>query len=103
MWRRGIRFQRRRFEDITNKEQKAVEKLCGLVSQKVSYQLADMIMSYFYVLRPLVVATVQACITAQIPTMPESALELYETALGKMAVMTVPPALDPRKMGGEKS
>ena len=88
---------------MTNKEQEAVEKLCGAVSQKVSYQLADMIMSYPDVLRPLVMATVQACIAAQIPTMPESARELYETALGKMTVMTVPPALDPRKMGGAET
>ena len=88
---------------MTDKEQEAVEKLCGAAAQQVSYQLADMIMGYPDALRPLVIATVQACIVAQLPTMPENARELYEAALGKMTVMTVPPALDPRKMGGDET
>ena len=78
-----------------------VEKLCNTVSQQVSYRLADMIMAYPVFLRPLVIATVQACLNANMVTMPDHDRELYDAALAKMTVVTVPPDLDPRKGGGE--
>lgn len=78
-----------------------VEELCTTVSQQVSYRLADMIMAYPVYLRPLVMATVQACLNANMATMPDPDRELYDTALAKMTVVTVPPEMDPRKGGGE--
>jgi len=78
-----------------------VEKLCNTVSQQVSYRLADMIMAYPVYLRPLVIATVQACLNANMVTMPDHDRELYDAALAQMTVVTVPPEMDPRKgLGG---
>lgn len=74
-----------------------VEKLCNTVSQQVSYRLADMIMAYPVYLRPLVVATVQACLNANMATISDLDRQLYDTALAKMTVVTVPPEMDPRK------
>ena len=82
-------------------DQEMVETLCNKISQDVSYKLGDMILSYPTFLRPLVVATVQACLNANMVTMPDHDRELYEAALAKMTVVTVPPDLDPRKGGGE--
>ncbi|MDO4989319.1 MAG: hypothetical protein Q4E45_02325 [Eubacteriales bacterium] len=73
--------------------------LCHKVSQRVSYQLGDLVMSYPDFLRPLVLATIQAILTAQLQTIPEPVRELYETALDKMTVVSIPPAMDPRKEG----
>ena len=79
-----------------------VEDLCNKVSQRVSYQLADLVMGYPDFIRPLVIATVQACLNAQMVTMPAHDRELYDAALAKMTVVTVPPEMDPRKGGAAK-
>lgn len=81
-------------------DQNFIEDLCSKVSQRVSYQLADLIMGYPTFLRPLVIATVQACLNAQMSTMPSTDRQMYDAALAKMTVVTIPHTMDPRK-GGE--
>ena len=83
-------------------DQEMVEALCNKISQDVSFKLGDMILSYPAFLRPLVIATVQACLNAQMGTMPETDRQLYDAALQKMTVVTIPAAMDPRKGGGGK-
>lgn len=83
-------------------DQEMVETLCNKISQDVSYKLGDMVMSCPTFLRPLVIATVQACLNAQMGTMPTAGRQLYEAALQKMTVVTIPAAMDPRKGGGGK-
>lgn len=81
-------------------DQKMVEALCNRISQDVSYKLGDMVLSYPSFVRPLVIATVQACLNAQMGTMPAKDRELYDAALAKMTAVTIPAAMDPRKGGG---
>ena len=81
-------------------DQEMMEALCNKVSQEVSYKLSDMVLSYPRFLRPLVLATVQACLNAQMGTMPEKDRQLYDAALHKMVVATIPQAMDPRRGGG---
>lgn len=80
--------------------QEVVEKMCNSVAQEVSYKLGDLIVSYPRFLRPVVVATVQACINSQLGTMPEEDRKLYDKALAGMEVVSVPREFDPRKKGG---
>ena len=82
---------------------KMVEEIITKLSQDVSYKLSDLILSYPEPLRAVAMATVTACISSNLPTMPKAERELYETVLGKMVVATIPPALDPRKWGGPRS
>lgn len=82
--------------------QEAVEKMCNALSQDVSYKFGDMVIGYPHFLRPLVLATVQACINAQLPTMPEKDRAIFDKALGNMTVISIPREFDPRKKGGEK-
>jgi len=82
---------------------KMVEEIISKLSQDVSYKLSDLILSYPEPLRAVAMATVTACISSNLPTMPKAERELYETALSKMVVATIPPALDPRKWGGPRS
>lgn len=77
--------------------QKFVEKLCNGLSQDVSYKFGDMVIGYPDFLRPLVLATVQACITAQLPTMPAEDKKLFDNALQHMTVISIPKEMDPRK------
>lgn len=88
---------------MSKKEEEAIERLCSQVSQDVSYKLYDMMMGYPDFLRPLAMVTVQACITSSREIMSESTRELFDTALSKMSVVTIPPAMDPRKKGGPAS
>ena len=80
--------------------QEVVEKMCNGVAQEVSYKLGDMIVSYPRFLRPVVVATVQACINAQLGTMPEDDRKIFDKALAGMNVVSIPREFDPRKKGG---
>lgn len=80
--------------------QEVVEKMCNSVAQEVSYKLGDMIVSYPRFLRPVVVATVQACINSQLGTMPEDDRKIFDKALAGMEVVSIPRELDPRKKGG---
>lgn len=80
--------------------QEVVEKMCNGVAQEVSYKLGDMIVSYPRFLRPVVIATVQACINSQLGTMPEEDRRIYDKALAGMQVVSIPREFDPRKKGG---
>ena len=82
---------------------KMVEEIITKLSQDVSYKLSDLILSYPEPLRAVAMATVTACISSNLPTMPKAERELYETVLSKMVVATIPLALDPRKWGGPRS
>lgn len=86
---------------MNNSEAEIIEKMINELSQNVSYKLADLIMGYPDFLRPVVMATVQACITANMQTIPEKERELYEAALSKMTVVTIPSEMDPRKRKGK--
>ncbi len=88
---------------MSRKEDAAIEELCNQISQDVSYKLYDLMMSYPDVVRPLAMATVQACITSNLQTMDKSTRDLYETALSKMCVVTIPQSMDPRKKRGPAS
>lgn len=81
-------------------EDKEFEAFVNALSQDVSFKLGDMILSYPPILRPLVLATVQACLNAQMGSMPDKDRELYEASLSKMTVVTIPQSMDPRKKGG---
>ena len=88
---------------MSRKEDAAIEELCNQISQDVSYKLYDLMMSYPDVVRPLAMATVQACITSNLETMSKPTRMLFDTALNKMCVVTVPPEMDPRKKRGPTS
>ena len=77
--------------------QKAVEEICTQLAQDVSYKLGDMIESYPREFRPVVIATVSACIKSQLTTMPDSDRQIYENALAGMQVVSIPRSMDPRK------
>lgn len=82
-------------------EKDALTAMISAVSQRVSFQIADLICSYPEPLRPLAMATVSACIASELATMPKAAKEMYDLALPKMQVITVPRSWDPRKGGGK--
>ena len=84
-------------------EDKIIEAMINKISQDVSYKFGDLIMSYPLGLRALAMAVVQACITANLGTMPREERELFEAAKDHMVVMTIPAELDPRKYGGQKN
>ena len=81
---------------------KAIEEFVNRLSQDVSYKFGDLILSYPPALRAVALATVYACITANLGTMPQNEREFFEAAKARMVVMTIPPELDPRKHGGGK-
>lgn len=83
-------------------DNKAIEIMVNRISQDASYKFGDLVMSYPAALRALVMAVVQSCITANLETMPKDERELFEAAKDRMAVITVPAELDPRKHGGQK-
>lgn len=84
-------------------DNKMMETLFNHICQDASYKFGDLIMSYPVGLRALAMATVQACITANLGTMPQEERKLFEAARDKMVVMTIPTELDPRKYGGQKN
>ena len=84
-------------------EDKIIEAMINKISQDVSYKFGDLVMSYPLGLRALAMAVVQACITANLGTMPREERELFEAAKDRMVVMTIPAELDPRKYGGQKN
>ena len=84
-------------------EDKIIEAMINKISQDVSYKFGDLIMSYPLGLRALAMAVVQACITANLGTMPREERELFEAAKDHMVVMTIQAELDPRKYGGQKN
>lgn len=83
--------------------QQAIETICQQISQDVSYKLGDMIESYPREFRPLVIATVSACIRSQLTTMPSDDRKIYENALAGMEVVSIPRSMDPRKKRGPTS
>jgi hypothetical protein len=83
--------------------QKAVEEICAQLAQDVSYKLCDMIESYPREFRPLVIATVSACIRSQLTTMPSDDRQIYENVLAGMEVVSIPRSMDPRKKRGPTS
>ena len=80
-----------------------ISELISQLSQDVSYKLSDLIFSYPEVARPLVMATLQACIGSSVNTMSAAARELYFAALEKMTVISIPKKMDPRNTGGSRS
>ena len=83
--------------------QKVVEEICQQLSQDVSYKLGDMIESYPREFRPVVIATVSACIKSQLTTMPAKDREIYDKLLDSMQVVSIPRSMDPRKKRGPAS
>lgn len=79
-----------------------ISSVFSQISQEVSFRLADMVVSYPEILRPVVFATIQACLNAQMETMPAAAKKLYDDLLAKMTVISVPQALDPRRRADRK-
>lgn len=83
-------------------DDKTLQLIINRISQDASYKFGDLVMSYPAALRALVMAVVQSCITANLETMPKDERELFKAAKDRMAVITVPAELDPRKHGGQK-
>ena len=84
---------------MEDKIQKFVEKLCNGLSQDVSYKFGDMVIGYPDFLRPLVLATVQACIRSSASSLsaPPEDKKLFDNALQHMTVISIPKEMDPRK------
>lgn len=80
---------------------KDLEKLMEQFAQGVSYKFGDLILSYPVFARPLVMAVVQSCITANLAAVSEEERELFEKVKNRMVVTTLPAVLDPRKHGPE--
>lgn len=80
--------------------QQVIEQMCQQISQDVSYKLGDMIESYPREFRPVVIATVSACINSQLTTMPPEDRKIYDGLLASMEVVSIPRSMDPRKKGG---
>ena len=67
--------------------------------QDMSYKFSDLVLSYPYSLRAVVMATAFSCIISNYQTMTEDAREIFDLCLPKLKIMTIPKALDPQKFG----
>ena len=76
---------------------RAILELTDQLLQAVSYEISDIIQHAPQILRPAVVAAIEACVQAEIANMPENARRQYETKLQHIAVVALPSELDPRK------
>lgn len=75
----------------------AVDTLMQDFMQRFAYQLSDMMNGVPVALRPVAMAIMQAMVNSNVELMPETARSLYNTCLGKIRMVSLPPDLDPRK------
>lgn len=64
--------------------------------QKVSYDVGDLIMRVPRSIRPAAVAVLQACVSAEVATMPDADRDLYDATIEQIKVVTLPTEMDPR-------
>ena len=65
--------------------------------QTISYEISDIIQRAPTFLRPAVVAVIEACVQAEVASMPEAKRQQYETQLSRLEVVALPSEFDPRK------
>lgn len=65
--------------------------------QRFAFRVGDMLNEVPMYMRPLALAITQAVVTSCLENMPESARDLYDSCLNHIALVAVPPELDPRK------
>ena len=75
----------------------AVNTLMNDFMQRFAYRVSDMMNDVPQPLRPVAVAIVQAMVNSYLEVMPENAREVYDSCLNHIALVAVPPELDPRK------
>ncbi len=67
------------------------------VCQEASYKLSDYIRSKPPALRPVVMAVIYFCITANLETASEIDRELFNLVVEKSKIVIVPEKMDPRR------
>ena len=65
--------------------------------QTISYEISDIIQHAPTFLRPAVVAVIEACVQAEVASMPEAKRQQYEAQLSRLEVVALPSEFDPRK------
>lgn len=75
----------------------AVNTLMEDFMQRFAYRVGDMMNDVPQPLRPVAVAIVQAIVSSYLEDMPENAREVYDSCLNHIALVALPPELDPRK------
>lgn len=69
------------------------------VSQDVAYKLGDLVMSYPPQFAPIVLATINMCVQAELPCMSPDGRDVYKMFQERSTIMTLPRNMDPRKRG----
>ena len=81
-----------------DEKQRLLHDLTQELFQMISYEIGDIIQRAPTFLRPAVVAVIEACVQAEVASMPEAKRQQYETKLHHIEVMKLPSELDPRKL-----